>query len=541
MAFGVGIDIGTRTSRVARIRRTGKSVSWAGSAAASRQPDTFADSLSSAGLRVRRAVAGLSGSSTLIRYTRVPLVPAWKLRMLVQYEATQGGELDASFDYRLLRLPVKAGSTDLTVLTAVAKNDLLTERLGYLAERGVRGVDFVPDALALYEVFARCPEASESLDQYCLVLDIGASKTEMVIVYNGELVFARSISFGGADFTKAVATALKVDEDRAERVKVKSGELLSEQDIAARPAAERPMLAAIAAAAEEFFGTLRASVLFARAQTKLVNLDIGRVYLSGAGARLRGLDAFLARKLGVRSSFLRPPEDWNVPGDPNAPNEWLIALGLALLSLEPHEDRLSILPPAARRRRRFWRADLFAWAACLLFLAAAATDVAFRVRNWAAARTILDTRAEFLKQAKDNDRELADLLDATEFRRGHLQLLASAAGSAPTLVQFLDDLKRALPLPVTLSHVRLLPGDLNQVGAPATVTLNGSVGPSMKKDRDVLDAFRDQVSRSPLYDPSEKPLPFIERADKPSDTDPLQFQIRVPLRAAPPRPKDPPK
>ena len=523
MAGGVGIDVGSRTTRVVKLTRRRGAVSWAGMVSANTGED-LRGGLKEAGISTRGGVSGLSGKSAMLRYSRLPFVPAWKLKMLVSYETTQGGESDVSFDFRLLSLPTRLGSNELTVLTAAAKNEVLTERLDRLAQLGVKGVDFTPDAVALHEAFSKCPESREALDEYCLVLDIGGSKTEMAIAYNGGLVFARSLGFGGDDFTTRIAEALGVRKDQAERLKEKRGEVIDEDEIAARPSAEQPMLTAVAQAGAEFLGTINASIMFAKAQTKLVDMEISRVYVSGAGARLRGLARFIGSRLEARVNVLRAPEEWGVPGVPGEPgrsSEWMIAVGLALLSLESPEDRMSILPPGERKRLRFWRRDILAYAACAAFVITAAIGTAAHIHNWTVAKEAIKTRKTLAAEARKRDQELDVLIQGNKLRRGRLELLAAAAGSGARLAEFIELVKQSQQGSIILSELAYEPGDINRADARPVVTLAGTVRPSVKTHHEVLDGFCRQLTTG-----KEK---IIEHAGKSADGSSLEFRLRIPL------------
>jgi type IV pilus assembly protein PilM len=537
MATGIGIDLGSRTSRVVKIVRKRGALRWAGAAAVPADteagtplPEDFSARLREAHIRPRGAVVGLSGKDTIIRYSRTPPAPAWKLDMLVGYEATQGGELDAAYDYRLLNLPVQAGSSELTLMTAIAKNDALEQRLAMLTQHGVKGPDFVPGALALYEVFSRCPEADEALDQFCLVLDVGATKTEMIIVYNGGLVFARSIGFGGRDFTRALAEALEIEPERAERLKQKHGTILDPSEIDSRPSAERPMLSALGDAADEFFKAVRASLMFARAQTRLVDLTIGRAYLAGAGAELGGLDTFLESRLEARTTPVQPPDHWNAPAEPGRPNPWMIALGLALMALEPPGERLSLLPPTAARRRRFWRRDLFAYAACGAFILAAAIATWIDIRNYRVASDALEQRRTLAEAAAERDQELEEVLRSNRLKRRQIELLDAAANTGARAVAFLDRIKRRQQGPVILQKYTYEPGSINRLDAQASGTLSGRVGESTRKQpREVLSDFYGPLARGLPGDSRELQL----ETEPARNGDGLAFRLVIPLRNAP--------
>jgi Tfp pilus assembly PilM family ATPase len=73
---------------------------------------------------------GVSGKELIIRYTQVPPVPLWRLRLLMDFEvremAQQAGDALAS-DYNLISLP-NAGEGEDTVLVAVCKESFLASR-----------------------------------------------------------------------------------------------------------------------------------------------------------------------------------------------------------------------------------------------------------------------------------------------------------------------------------------------------------------------------------------------------------------------------
>ena len=143
-------------------------------------------------------------------------------------------------------------------------------------------------------------------------------------------------------------------------------------------------------AAETLYGQLSTTTAFFKAQLKIQQLGVARVFLCGGGAGLVGLDEYLARRFQV------PVERW----DPFAglggtalaqPHGWTRALGLALASPElPHAD----LRPEAILRRELWlRRLVWPWVAAACLLAAGV-----------AAALCLSERVE-------RDRHEADLLE----------------------------------------------------------------------------------------------------------------------------------
>jgi len=530
MAVGVGIDMGSRTTRVVTLVGDGGAVRWGDSVAAPAGSADLPARLQEAGIRPRGAVAGLSGKHAPIRYSRVPFAPPWKLRDRVRDEVTQDGGLDVVFDCRALDLPAGPEPDRIMVLTAAAKNETLADRLDSLAARGFRETDFAPAALALFEVFSRCPECQESLDTHCLVLDVGDSNTEMIVTRNGGLVFARSVGSGGRDFTGALAAALDVDEDQAERLKAKHGFVIDPDRIRSRPSAEQPMLTALAGAAEEFFGAIRASLTFAQAQPHLDDLRIGRVYLCGPAAGLGGLAGFLAAKLDARATFLRPPDDWGPPAEPGKPSEWMIAAGLALMSLDAPDKRMSLLPAPVRRRRRFWRRDVFAYAACVVFALTAALAAAVRAHNATAAERSLGLRKRLMTEAAERDRQLAAGIDGNRRKRAQLRCAAAAARAGADAARVVDFIRTAQPDSVGLSSLVLRLGDVNRTDGRATVELEGTAEPSAGPAGDGLREFAERLAKWPWFGPrNEREKQLLRGVPKGAGTAPLPFRIRIPL------------
>lgn len=69
-------------------------------------------------------------------------------------------------------------------------------------------------------------------DALTMAINIGASSTQIVFLYNGEFLYSREIFMGGHDITQRVADFLKVDFENAESLKISAS--MGEQAIAER-------------------------------------------------------------------------------------------------------------------------------------------------------------------------------------------------------------------------------------------------------------------------------------------------------------------
>ena len=92
MAGGIGVTIGTRSVRAVEVRRKGAVWQVVRATAAVLEGGEDAERANAAGAALASAgvkgpaLLGLSGKDLIVRYTRVPRVPDWRLDMLMRFE-----------------------------------------------------------------------------------------------------------------------------------------------------------------------------------------------------------------------------------------------------------------------------------------------------------------------------------------------------------------------------------------------------------------------------------------------------------------------
>ncbi|MFW6163731.1 MAG: pilus assembly protein PilM, partial [Planctomycetota bacterium] len=310
MGRGIGLDIGAEAVKVVEVQARPRAVEVLGAASFRRaslgvegtDPDALARAAAARaaelGFRGGPAVAGIAGKDVMLRYLNVPPAPVWKLRQLLDYEVgeiTGEDPRDFAHDFRPLNLP-RRGTDEFLLLVAVARNQVLEERLAAFAAGGRPVECLSPEATALFNGFAPCVEAEP--EAFVCLLDVGARQTQVVFARNQALVFARSVLPGGREFTEAIAETLDVSESRAEEIKRRRGAVLPGAEIAGHTGHEAEFYEALAAVAEQLVRAVQSTVMFARTQTRLTRMEVSRYVLSGGGARLEGLRERLAKGLG---------------------------------------------------------------------------------------------------------------------------------------------------------------------------------------------------------------------------------------------------
>lgn len=237
---------------------------------------------------------------------------------------------DVVFDYHIVsKTP---GRTKL--LVAVARKEDVRNLLDALADCGVDPQVVTFSAVSLSSLWSEgyvVAQAPEPLEDGTpgeppleAVVDVGAERTDVLLLQAGKTQFARTFSTGGEDITRAIARATTLATADALAAK-HATELQGGGDPTVRVAAER----ASAALLREIRATLSGHSARTRQQ-------IARVHLCGGGAQLAGLYDYLASGLGVPVAPLTLSESRNFP-DRDMLLPAALSLSLALRGLE-HRD-----------------------------------------------------------------------------------------------------------------------------------------------------------------------------------------------------------
>ncbi|MFN6195421.1 MAG: pilus assembly protein PilM [Planctomycetota bacterium] len=422
-------------------------------AAVARGDDGGQPSLAGCGLPLAGAICGLTGRDMMLRYSQVPPTPDWQLRNLMDLEIADlsqqsGGALSA--DYNLMPTQDADAGVD-TVLLALAKDEALDRCQGEIAAAGGSIAAFVPNCTALYNCFLKCgPVEADAV--VCLV-HVGHQTIDLAIVKGTDLLFARNLSTGAKVFDDAIAAAFGVSERKAEALKK---DLLdidpANRGRHASGQAEKVALAATSAAGA-ISSAIQSSISFCKAQTKMAELRVDRVLLSGGGARLRGLRGFLRESLRCPVEEFDPFANLDLSELPPAEAEQLaamrseavVALGLAVGRLDDSLYAIEILPEAARKAQRFrertvWNIAAGALVAAVLALewshgskAVAATAVATaQLKRQISSATAIQGDAEAQIAANKAERTIVDHLASQSLvQHGLLRVTRAVAAHLP--------------------------------------------------------------------------------------------------------------
>jgi type IV pilus assembly protein PilM len=273
------------------------------------------------GMKGAEVVTAIGGHDVIIKKIEMDRMKESDAREVIRWEAEQHVPFDiksVELDFQILD-PEGAG-LQMQVLLVAAKRELVDNKVGLLQDAGVNPVIIDIDAFALHNAFEH--NYPDSLDGIIALVNVGHETTNVNILENGIPILTRDIPFGSRKIREALQRERGLTAEQAEDV-VQARETVHDLDTFVDSSAD-----------EVAVGIERASAFL---MTREDGDSVGRIYLSGGGARVPGMAATLGRRMGVPTelvnSFERTPVQPSAAGDisiDEAAPMLLLPLGLAL-------------------------------------------------------------------------------------------------------------------------------------------------------------------------------------------------------------------
>jgi type IV pilus assembly protein PilM len=277
------------------------------------------DLLKSSGVDVNNVVSAIPGTSVFTALVKMPPMSESELAKAIGFQAEQNIPLkleDVKYDWQVIRQDPQTKETAVMIIAAAkGKVEQMIELFDY-ASLNVEALETATVATAR--------SLANPTDPLVMILDIGATTTEIAIVDNGVLSQTRSFPLAGIAMTRAIAQNLGLEPDQAEQFKQKFG--LSQDKLEGQVFRVcEPILKNILDEA------IRSSKFYEEQFGKAVN----RIVLTGGTSRLPLLAEYIKKYMQVEVVFGNP---WSkVSYQPNysdklnqiAP-EFAVAVGLAM-------------------------------------------------------------------------------------------------------------------------------------------------------------------------------------------------------------------
>ena len=310
--------------------------------------------LAEGGFRARKALISLSGQSSLMRFSRLPVVKYDKksIKQLAEFEATSNIPFpikEVIWDYQLI---VSPDADYIDVLSVVIKNDIVEQFTNAVMQVGL-------DPILVDVAPAACFNAARAnglgTDECVIIVNIGGRSTNLLFA-EGERFFARNIPTAGHSITQMIAKEFGIGLPEAEELKRRHG-FVALGGAYAEPESETAAAVSkiIRTVMARLHGEISRSINVYRAQQK-GNKPV-KMYLTGGSSILHYCDRFFEEKLGIPVEYFNPFTVVNLL--PTVDREKLgevahmfsetIGLGLRYQSQCPIE--FSLVPAAIQRQQ----------------------------------------------------------------------------------------------------------------------------------------------------------------------------------------------
>jgi len=245
-------------------------------------------------IRNNNVATSISGSAVSIKKIVLPLMSPEELEESIQWEAKHHISLpieDVNLDYFIVNTSPEQGKMEI-ILTAARKDRINLYTTAIIqAGRNVSLMDI--DGLALQNAF----EANYEMyrDRVVILINIGASVTNINIVAGGTPLLVRDVSLGGNYFTDLIQKEFSLTFEKAESLKRGN----SVDGIS--PAVIQPLI-------QIGFNDLRREIAQTIDFLKLSYTDkrIERIILSGGSAKLPGFQSFLGKEFDCPVELFNP-------------------------------------------------------------------------------------------------------------------------------------------------------------------------------------------------------------------------------------------
>jgi len=255
--------------------------------------DTIRSVVDSAGLKKKDVVAAVGGHDVIIKKIQMDRMEEADAREVIRWEAEQHVPFDmesVQLDFQILDPRGEGGQ--MSVLLVAAKRELIDTRLSLLADAGLNPAVIDVDAFALHNAFE--VNYPGEMDGLIALVNVGHETTNVNLVDSGVPLSVREISFGSRRLREALQRERGLTADEAEELVQGRGHDHSE------------LQSFVAERADELAVGIERAAAFVAAQTG--GLDLGRVFLSGGGARVPGMAEALGDRLNIRTSVASPIE-----------------------------------------------------------------------------------------------------------------------------------------------------------------------------------------------------------------------------------------
>lgn len=343
----VGLDIGSSVVKAVQLRKSGRNIELEKFGVAEIFPgmdkktasgdrrdakvEAIRQALADGDISAKFSVSAVSGESIIVRYIQLPEMPENELDGAIRWEAEDYIPFpleEVNIDSMVLGHSEVGGQPKIDVLLVAAKKELVADHMSLL-----KGADLQPAIVDVNSfAFLNCFEANymPAASDVVALLEIGAELTSINIYIGGVSRFSRDISVAGDTITAGIQQRLNCSFQRAEELKIKEGLAVApSEDVDTEFVSDTSLLDTIRGTVEKITGEdlseespefVAANVIKRTLQNLTSEIhrsiqffenqpngkQVQRIAVGGGSAKLRNLDQYLARELGLPVELVDP-------------------------------------------------------------------------------------------------------------------------------------------------------------------------------------------------------------------------------------------
>jgi type IV pilus assembly protein PilM len=336
----VGLDIGSSAIKAVELKPAGKGYKVAAYGSEPVPPDSIVDGaiidgaavvdairrvFEGRGIKTRDVAASLSGNAVIVKKISLPTMTEAELQESIYWEAEQYIPFDiqdVNLDYQIVESG-GSGKSTMDVLLVAAKKEKIADYTGVIGQAGCTAVVVDVDAFALQNAYEI--NYGTEPDAVVVLLNVGASATNINILSGDQSVFTRDIAIGGNAYTEALQKELNLPYEQADQLK----HGLDVEGVTFDDA--RPVLRAVT---ENVMLEIQKTFDFFKATAS--SDRVTRIVVSGGASRSEGFTEMLAERFEAPVEVFDPfrkiaidPKKLSVEPADIAPTA-AVAVGLAL-------------------------------------------------------------------------------------------------------------------------------------------------------------------------------------------------------------------
>ncbi len=276
-------------------------------------------------LKTKYVVASLPEEKSFLQVIQMPKMEDDELEMAVPLEAENYIPMpigEVYLDFQVIS-PIKDYLNHLEVLIVATPKKIVDSYISCFRKAGLEPLAFEIESQAVARALVKNGTSSSLL----ILIDLGENNTNFVVYSGNSIRFTCSIPISSQLLTKAIADALKVDFDKAEKLKIENG-----------LAGEKKVLQAMSPVLEDLIKQIKKYINFYRDHSSyeylLPDRKVEKILLCGGGAELKGLADFMSKSLDAEVELGNPLVNFSVKKPKKVPQKSLVsfatAIGLAL-------------------------------------------------------------------------------------------------------------------------------------------------------------------------------------------------------------------